>query len=142
VYNPSLAAASACTHVRASTINPSQLAIRIKVIFSCLVGGERRGERREVDSHARDMAHWLVASVSRFYILGVSIETDDIGLKDRVITRDGNAFYKRVYRRPNTLCHRRWLALAVLAGSGRSWSRNLDGGRRWSMALRHKGREG
>jgi hypothetical protein len=39
--------------VRASTISPSQLAIRIKVIFFCLVGGERRGERREVGSHAR-----------------------------------------------------------------------------------------
>jgi hypothetical protein len=34
--------------VRASTINPSQLAIRIKVIFSYLVGGERRGERRDL----------------------------------------------------------------------------------------------
>jgi hypothetical protein len=39
--------------MRASTISPSQLAIRIKIIFSCLVGGERRGERREVSSHAR-----------------------------------------------------------------------------------------
>jgi hypothetical protein len=80
------------------------------------------------------MAHWLVASVSRFYILGVSIETDDICLKGRVITPDGNAFYKRVYRRPNTLCHRRWLALVVLAGSGRSCPRRyLDGdSRRWS----------
>jgi hypothetical protein len=30
---------------RASTISPSQLAIRIKVIFFCLVGGEERGEK-------------------------------------------------------------------------------------------------
>jgi hypothetical protein len=31
------------------------------------------------------MAHWLVASVSRFYILGVSIQTDDICLKELLI---------------------------------------------------------
>jgi hypothetical protein len=31
------------------------------------------------------MAHWLVASVSRFYILGVSIETDDICLKELLL---------------------------------------------------------
>jgi hypothetical protein len=31
--------------IRASTISPSQLATRIKIIYLCLVGGERRGER-------------------------------------------------------------------------------------------------
>jgi hypothetical protein len=41
------------TLVRASTISPSQLAIRSKIIYSCLVGGERREERRRVGSHAR-----------------------------------------------------------------------------------------
>jgi hypothetical protein len=39
--------------LRASTISPSQLAIRNKIVFLCLVGGERIGERREVGSHAR-----------------------------------------------------------------------------------------
>jgi UDP-N-acetylglucosamine enolpyruvyl transferase len=48
------AAGSSIVHaLRASTINPSQLAIRNKIVFLCLVGGERIGERREVDSHAR-----------------------------------------------------------------------------------------
>ena len=31
---------------RVSTISPSQLAIRIKIIYCCLVGGERRREKR------------------------------------------------------------------------------------------------
>jgi hypothetical protein len=39
--------------IRASTIRSSQQAIRIKIIYLCLVGGERRGERRRVGSHAR-----------------------------------------------------------------------------------------
>jgi hypothetical protein len=39
--------------LRASTISPSQLAIRIKILFSCLVGKERRGKRRRIGSHAR-----------------------------------------------------------------------------------------
>jgi hypothetical protein len=34
-------------------IRSSQLAIRNKIVFLCLVGGERIGERREVGSHAR-----------------------------------------------------------------------------------------
>jgi hypothetical protein len=40
-------------YVRASTIKSSQLAIRIKIIYLCLVGRERIGERRGVSSHAR-----------------------------------------------------------------------------------------
>jgi hypothetical protein len=32
--------------IRASTINTSHLAIRIKIIYCYLVGGERGGERR------------------------------------------------------------------------------------------------
>jgi hypothetical protein len=32
--------------LRASTIESSQLAIRIKIVYLCLVGGERIGERR------------------------------------------------------------------------------------------------
>jgi hypothetical protein len=40
-------------HLRASTIRSSQQAIRIKIVYLCLVGGERRGERRRVGSHAR-----------------------------------------------------------------------------------------
>jgi hypothetical protein len=32
----------------ASTISSSQLAIRIKIVYYCLVGGERGGERRRV----------------------------------------------------------------------------------------------
>jgi hypothetical protein len=39
--------------LRASTIRSSQQAIKIKVVYLCLVGGERRGERRRVGSHAR-----------------------------------------------------------------------------------------
>jgi hypothetical protein len=39
--------------LRASTISPSQLAIRIKILYYCLVGGERGGERRRVCSYAR-----------------------------------------------------------------------------------------
>jgi hypothetical protein len=39
--------------VRASTIRSNQQAIRIKVVYLCLVGGERRGERRRVGSHTR-----------------------------------------------------------------------------------------
>jgi hypothetical protein len=35
---------------RASTINSSQLAIRIKIIYCCLVGEERGGERKGVGS--------------------------------------------------------------------------------------------
>jgi UDP-N-acetylglucosamine enolpyruvyl transferase len=35
-----------CTSLRASTIESSQLAIRIKIVYLCLVGGERIGERR------------------------------------------------------------------------------------------------
>jgi hypothetical protein len=38
--------------LRASTISPSQLAIRIKILFPCLVGRERRGKRRRVGSQA------------------------------------------------------------------------------------------
>jgi hypothetical protein len=41
------------TLLRASIISPSQLAIRFKILFLCLVGRERRGERRRVGSHAR-----------------------------------------------------------------------------------------
>ena len=32
--------------LRASIIDPSQQAVRIKILYVCLVGGERRGERR------------------------------------------------------------------------------------------------
>jgi hypothetical protein len=32
--------------LRASTISPSQLAIRIKILFPCLVGRERIGEKK------------------------------------------------------------------------------------------------
>ena len=39
--------------IRASIIDPSQLAIRIRILYPCLVGGERREERGEVGSHAR-----------------------------------------------------------------------------------------
>jgi hypothetical protein len=39
--------------LRARTINSNQLAIRIKIIYFCLVGGERGGERIGVASHAR-----------------------------------------------------------------------------------------
>jgi hypothetical protein len=38
---------------RASTIELTQLAIRIKIIYLCLVGGERGGERGGVDSNAK-----------------------------------------------------------------------------------------
>jgi hypothetical protein len=41
------------TAVRASTIESNQLAIRIKILYLCLVGGERIGERRGVGSYAR-----------------------------------------------------------------------------------------
>jgi hypothetical protein len=41
------------TALRASTIRSSQLAIRTKILYFGWVGGERRGERREVGSHAR-----------------------------------------------------------------------------------------
>jgi hypothetical protein len=85
------------------------------------------------------MAHWLVAWVSRFYILGVSIKTDDICLKQLLLPTEMHS--TRGYTGGPTHCHRRWLALVVLAGSGRSCSRYLDGdSRRWSMDLRHKGR--
>jgi hypothetical protein len=40
-------------YMRAITISPSQLAIRNKIVFLCIVGGERIGERKEVGSHAR-----------------------------------------------------------------------------------------
>jgi hypothetical protein len=39
--------------VRASTIKPNQLAIRVKIIYLYLVGGGRIGEKKEVDWHAR-----------------------------------------------------------------------------------------
>jgi hypothetical protein len=39
--------------LRASTIEHSQLTIRIKIVYLCLVGSERIGERRGVGSHAR-----------------------------------------------------------------------------------------
>jgi hypothetical protein len=40
----------------ASTIRSSQLAIRVKIIYLCLVEGERVWERRRVGSHARAIA--------------------------------------------------------------------------------------
>jgi hypothetical protein len=45
--------AAAGDALRASIIRFSQQAIRIKIVYLCLVGGERKGERRKVDSHAR-----------------------------------------------------------------------------------------
>jgi hypothetical protein len=39
--------------IRASIIESSQLAIKIKIVYLCLVGEERIGERKEVGSHAR-----------------------------------------------------------------------------------------
>jgi hypothetical protein len=39
--------------IRASTIRSSQQAIRIKIIYLCLVGDERREERMRVGSHTR-----------------------------------------------------------------------------------------
>ena len=50
--------ASKCLDVlRASTIELSQRAIRNKLVYFCLVGGKRRGERREAGS-------WLVEPVA------------------------------------------------------------------------------
>jgi hypothetical protein len=49
--------------IRASKIRSSQQAIKIKVVYLCLVGDERRGERRTVESHAR------VSSSTCFYAL-------------------------------------------------------------------------
>jgi hypothetical protein len=39
--------------LRARTIKSSQQAIKIKIVYLCLVGGERSGEERRVDFHAR-----------------------------------------------------------------------------------------
>jgi hypothetical protein len=40
-------------NIRASTIEPSQLTIKIKIVYLCLVGGERIEEKMRVSSHAR-----------------------------------------------------------------------------------------
>ena len=47
--------------MRASIIRSSQQAVRIKIIYLCLHGGERIGERMETGSHAR-------ASYSRIFV--------------------------------------------------------------------------
>jgi hypothetical protein len=39
--------------LRVSIIELIQLAIRTKIVYLCLVGGDRGGERRGVDSNAR-----------------------------------------------------------------------------------------
>jgi hypothetical protein len=39
--------------IRASTINPNQMAIRIKIIYYCSVGGERGEERIGVRSNEK-----------------------------------------------------------------------------------------
>ena len=42
-----------CSRLRASKIRSSQPAIRFKLIYLCLHGGERIRERMEAGSHAR-----------------------------------------------------------------------------------------
>jgi hypothetical protein len=49
--------------IRASKIRFSQHAIRIKVVYLYLVGGERRGERRRVGSHERASSSTSSASI-------------------------------------------------------------------------------
>jgi hypothetical protein len=54
-HGPCITTGTRCARhpLRASTIELTQLAIRIKIVYLCLVGRERGGERRGVGSNAR-----------------------------------------------------------------------------------------
>jgi hypothetical protein len=82
-------------HIRASTIELTQLAIRIKIVYLCLVGEERGGERRGVGSMqepalARAPRHFVrmacgtsIYKVVHFYslllyILAIELAIDDM----------------------------------------------------------------